>query len=99
MVRKGRTARSQRSSRLYRTGDSAPTQSESLHEVQTATPCLAWHRVLIPTSDVAKLGTGGLMDDFEKAYRVPGCRKELRSTTTKLMERTSFSFPHRRPPL
>jgi hypothetical protein len=33
---------------------------------------LAWHRVLIPASDVAKLGAGGLMDNFEKAYRAAG---------------------------
>lgn len=31
-----------------------------------------WHRVLIVASDVAKLGTGGLMDNFEKAYRTAG---------------------------
>jgi hypothetical protein len=31
-----------------------------------------WHRVLIPASDVAKLGAGGLMDNFEKAYRAAG---------------------------
>lgn len=29
----------------------------------------SWHRVLIPASDVAKLGAGGLMDNFEKACR------------------------------
>jgi hypothetical protein len=33
---------------------------------------LSWHRVLIPASDVAKLGPGGLMDNFEKAYRAGG---------------------------
>ena len=33
---------------------------------------LTWHRVLIPASDVAKLGAGGLMDNFEKAYRAAG---------------------------
>jgi len=32
----------------------------------------SWHRVLIPASDVAKLGAGGLMDNFEKAYRAAG---------------------------
>jgi hypothetical protein len=33
---------------------------------------LSWYRVLIPASDVAKLGAGGLMDNFEKAYRAAG---------------------------
>jgi hypothetical protein len=32
----------------------------------------SWHRVLIPASDLAKLGAGGLMDNFEKAYRAAG---------------------------
>jgi hypothetical protein len=35
----------------------------------------SWHRVLIPASDVAKLGAGGLMDNFEKAYRAAGVRQ------------------------
>ena len=33
---------------------------------------LSWYRVLIPASGVAKLGAGGLMDNFEKAYRAAG---------------------------
>jgi hypothetical protein len=33
---------------------------------------LSWHRVLIPASDLARLGAGGLMDNFEKAYRAAG---------------------------
>jgi hypothetical protein len=32
----------------------------------------SWYRVLIPASDVAKLGVGGLMDNFDKAYRAAG---------------------------
>ena len=32
----------------------------------------SWHRVLIPASDVARLGAGGLMDNFERAYRAAG---------------------------
>jgi hypothetical protein len=37
----------------------------------------SWHRVLIPASDVAKLGAGGLMDNFEKAYRAAGVSEEV----------------------
>lgn len=33
---------------------------------------LSWHRVLIPASDTARLGPGGLMDNFEKSYRAAG---------------------------
>ena len=33
---------------------------------------LSWYRVLIPASDAARLGLGGLMDHFEKAYRAAG---------------------------
>src|SRR5271155_5736132 len=33
---------------------------------------LSWHRVLISASDLARLGAGGLMDNFEKAYRAAG---------------------------
>jgi hypothetical protein len=36
---------------------------------------LSWHRVLIPASDVARLGAGGLLDNFEKAYRAVGVRQ------------------------
>ncbi len=31
-----------------------------------------WYRVLIPATDAARLGPGGLMDNFEKAYRAAG---------------------------
>ena len=41
-------------------------------KLQRRSESLSWHRVLIPASDVAKLGAGGLMDNFEKAYRAAG---------------------------
>ena len=41
-------------------------------KVKPLAKSLSWHRVLISASDVAKLGAGGLMDNFEKAYRAAG---------------------------
>jgi hypothetical protein len=32
----------------------------------------SWHRVLISADSLERLGAGGLMDNFEKAYRAAG---------------------------
>jgi hypothetical protein len=41
-------------------------------KLRSSPPSPSWHRVLIPATDVAKLGAGGLMDNFTKACRAAG---------------------------
>ena len=49
-----------------------PRAQNQRMKLRSPPPSLSWHRVLIPATDTAKLGAGGLMDHFTKAYRAAG---------------------------